>query len=384
MKKFFNLESLVTLRREVHKHAEIYFKEFETQRRIEKYLASLNISEDSIKKCASTGLVVDVRGEGPSSGNQKIVAFRADIDALPVSEDHSTLEYKSVTGNSHLCGHDGHIVCLLGGLALFLERRDKIPSDHILRLLFQPAEEFEGGAKKMVEEGALEGVNEVWGMHNLPIDPPNKIFAKAGVMSSGAEGVKVIIEGKGGHSSIKSELNDPILPLCEINVEANRVLEEDFKEINNKDLIFSLLRFTTSDAHNVIPNTATAEGLIRYYDKDAHRDFKEKFSKIIEDTCSKCCVKGSTEQLCHYPVIMNDPRLLEELKRITEVSEENCPMKASEDFSEFSNVVPGCFFFYAIGKKSGEWIHVKGYDFNDEVIEPASELWAKIMIDRLG
>ena len=382
MKKLYSLESLIALRREIHRHAETAFNEFETQKKIQEYLGSLSISESSIKKCASTGLVVDISGKGPASGNKRIIAFRAEMDALPVCEKESKLEYKSETDNSHLCGHDGHLACLLGGVSLFLEEIESVPSDRTLRLLFQPAEEFIGGAKRMVNEGALEGASEVWGMHNMPIDPPHKIFAKPGNMTSGSHALKVIVDGEGGHSSLKGILKDPILPLCKINLEANRVLNEEFKEVNNKDLIFSLLKFTTSGAYNVIPNSASANGSIRFYDSKLKEEFLNRLEKIVEEVCAKHGTKGRIESIHTYPIIVNNEKLFEELSRLTELSQDHCPIKASEDFSEFAKVVPGCFFIYSTGLASGE-IHKKGYDFNDEAIEPASKLWAKIMLDRL-
>lgn len=382
MKKIYNLESLIALRREIHRHAELFFNEFETQKKIQEYLRLLSVPESSIKKCASTGLVVDINGKGPASGDKRIIAFRAELDALPVCEKESKLEYKSETGSSHLCGHDGHMACLLGGVSLFLEEIESVPSDRTLRLLFQPAEEFQGGAKRMVNEGALEGASEVWGMHNMPIDPPHKIYAKVGSMTSGSNALKVVVEGEGGHSSLKGILKDPILPLCKINLEVERVLNEEFKEANNKDLIFSLLKFSTSGAYNVIPNSASAEGCLRFYDSKLKDEFLNRFEKIIEEICAKHGTKGRLEVLHSYPIIVNNEKLFGELSRLTEVGQDHCPSKASEDFSEFANVVPGCFFIYSSGLVSGE-IHKKGYNFNDEVIEPASKLWAKIMLDRL-
>ncbi len=179
----FDLSKLIKLRQEIHKYPEIYFKEVNTGIRIKTYLKSLNIPL-TIKQYAKTGFAVDINGLSNPSETPKIVAFRSDLDALEMFEENFDLEYRSKTKAAHMCGHDGHIVSLLGGIHKFIKQLPKIPQNHTIRLIFQPAEEYLGGAKKMVEEGVLEGVKEIWGLHNIPF-AKDKIYVKSDLMMYG-------------------------------------------------------------------------------------------------------------------------------------------------------------------------------------------------------
>lgn len=135
-------------------------------------LVGFGIDKKKIKKCAGTGLVVDIEGTGkPDKKAGKTInniAIRADIDGLPMKENNQSLPYKSQTEFAHMCGHDGHVAMLMAATEVFVKKRDKIPSNKTVRLLFQPAEEGPGGAEPMIKEGCLNGVDEVYGLHNVP------------------------------------------------------------------------------------------------------------------------------------------------------------------------------------------------------------------------
>ena len=159
-KSLYNLEDLVRFRQNMHQNAEIGFQEFQTQKNIIKYLKKLGINEKDIKKCAKTGLYVDIYGKSEiQAPTKKLIAFRADIDALETFEGNKDLEYRCTSKAAHLCGHDGHTACLLAFTAKYLERIDIIPKNLGIRLLFQPCEEGDGGAIVMIKEGVMEDVN---------------------------------------------------------------------------------------------------------------------------------------------------------------------------------------------------------------------------------
>ena len=242
--KLFDLQKLIEVRHHIHKHPESAFQEFETSKLIKNYLLNLEVNEKDIRHIAKTGLMVDIKGTGQfNSENQKIVAFRSDIDALEMIENNPTLEYRSTNNCAHMCGHDGHIACLLGGISLLLENLNSISSKNIARFLFQPAEESLSGAKQMIKEGCLEGVFEVWGLHNVPFDPPGKIIVKSGFIMSGVAIIHIKVKGKGGHSSLQLELNNPTIPACDLILEIEKILNEEFAEWNKRDLIVSFPAF---------------------------------------------------------------------------------------------------------------------------------------------
>lgn len=164
MKKLlYNLSDLIKFRQNMHKTAEIGFQEFQTQKNIIAYLKKLGLKDSEIHKLARTGLYVDLQGRAPSTTAKKLIAFRADIDALEFFEGNANLSYRSMKKAAHLCGHDGHTTCLLGFAAKFLEKIDEIPNNLGVRLLFQPNEEgtrgTEGGAFEMIRDGCLEDVD---------------------------------------------------------------------------------------------------------------------------------------------------------------------------------------------------------------------------------
>ena len=206
-----DLDRLVLFRRDVHQNAEIAFKEFETSKKIKDHLISYGIEESNIKPCAGTGLVVDIIGTGESTTDGiNTVALRADMDALPIPENNPTLPYKTTTPFAHMCGHDGHMATLLGAAEVMIKNRHKIPKDKRVRLLFQPAEEGPGGALPMIKEGCLEGVDEVYGYHNIPNFDEGDVRVIDGPIMAEVTVVKIKVIGKGGHGSVPHMLNDVI------------------------------------------------------------------------------------------------------------------------------------------------------------------------------
>lgn len=385
MKNIFQLEKLIKLRQHFHKFPEGSFLEFETSKRIKEELISMGVDDANIKTCAKTGWVVDIKGKKPTlNENQKIIAIRADMDALEMAENNPDLEYRSVTNHAHMCGHDGHMTLLLGGISLLLEVIEEMPANRTARFLFQPAEEKFGGAKFMVKEGCLEGVSEVWGLHNLPLDPPGQILVKSGPIMAAVSQDEIIVTGKGGHSSNKLILKDPVLPSCELIAKIESILETEFAQWNNKDLVFSVPKIITSTAPNVFPDQVQMEGTIRSFDDNVRDNFLKRVKEVIVEIEEKRKVKIDFRSIFAYPMVNNDAKLTKCLQDLFgNTSDVGLPLKASEDFSEFSNVVPGCFFMFSIGSQTGKGLHVNNYNFNDGMIETGARNWLKIIRNRL-
>lgn len=379
--KLFNITEIINLRHSIHKNAELAFKEYKTKETIKNYLTSKGIKASQIKNCAGTGMYIDINGSGPKRGKNKLISFRAEMDALKAKEKNN-LPYKSKTKASHLCGHDGHISALIGGILKFLDNSPTSPQNKKIRLIFQPSEEKHGGAKKMVSEGVLEGVEEIWGLHNVPENPVGKILCKSGVLCSGLVFVKIRVKGKGGHSSLKRELVDPVFPGCKIVVKMEEFLGTLGETVNNQAIIGSLLKIKTSSALNIIPEECVLEGTVRYFDCKLKNDYFDYLKNVIEEIEKEFKVEISLDLESNLPII-NDQGLVEQFKTIrSDLSENGLPKKFSEDFSEFSDKVKGCFFIYNIGNEKGG-LHQTDYDFNDECLLPMSELWADIMVNRL-
>jgi len=205
-----DVDALIQLRQHFHKFPEGHFKEVKTQAKLLETLTSFGIKD--IKKCAKTGLVADIHGTGKetAAGGIKCVAIRADIDGLFMPENNHDLPYRTTTEYAHMCGHDGHMVMLLAAAQVLAKHTDKIPKGKTVRLLFQPAEESPGGALPMVKEGCLEGVDEVYGLHNFPNFDEGDIRVCDGGFFAGIICVKITVKGQGGHGSSPHKIVDPI------------------------------------------------------------------------------------------------------------------------------------------------------------------------------
>ena len=245
-----DFERIIELRKDIHKHAEGGFKEFETQRKIKEKLIEFGLEEESIRSCAGTGLVVDIVGAGEESmeGEWSWVAFRADIDAIEMKEE-TGLEYCSKSEYAHMWGHDGHIAILLATAQFWIKHREKIPKNKTIRLLFQPAEEGPGGALPMIKEGWMEGVDEVYGFHNLSLGIEGSVTVCSGAFLSGDAKVNIEIIGQGGHGSEPAKSIDPITTAWHLHTAFHTIKS---RSLMNKDLsVFTIWKFESGSTYSV-------------------------------------------------------------------------------------------------------------------------------------
>ena len=391
--KLYKIEEVIGLRRELHRHAEPSFEEFETAKRIRAFLMKKGVTEECITDCYKPGFYVDIMGKGDEVEQAKTIAFRAEMDALIMKENNPDLPYASITNSAHMCGHDGHMAGLIGGIVKTLNNINNIPKNIRLRFIFQIAEETVSGAQKMALEGCLEGVSEVWGLHNIPSDPINAIYVKPGVLTAGSIILKLNIKGKGGHSSLKGQLKNPILARSQLNVWVEEMLLKDFKEENEKLFTVCFPGMNETKAYNVIPDECFLGGSIRFFDKEAARRVYCKIEECVKRVEEKYGVEidmsPSKEKLFLYdevdtgthPVI-NDEALTKALIDLVPTHyTDDLPKKFCEDFSEFANRVPGCFFLYATGN-NGKILHQDNYNFNEDCLDNIACLWSKIINDR--
>ncbi len=383
----YDLQSLTEFRQDIHKHPELAFKEFRTQSKIIEYLTKLGIPENNIRKVAQTGLLVDIIGTANPSGKPFCMALRADMDGLPIKEDNPHLNYQSVTEAAHMCGHDMHVTCLLGGASKVLEKLDQIPSDKKLRLMFQPAEEGAGGAEPMIREGAMEGVDEVYGFHNEPWDKPGKLYVMPGYVMARCTTIDITILGVGGHSTLVDQLNDPLQPAVDIHV-AMRKLIKDYKQKGHK-FVLCLSFIKTGNAHNAISETCLMRGILRTYNEDFCNEIKQKLRELIGEVVKGYDCKANIDIQSSYPAVFNSEKETENIIRVGKkvFGEENIstgklPLFGGEDFAYFSKEKPGTFFFLSSARSEKDVLHSNRFDANDELIPLASEMWLRLVEDR--
>ncbi len=369
------LGELRDIRHDIHQHPEMGFREVRTQKKVRAWLLQHGYQP---RDCAGTGLVADLHIPAKSA---RTIALRADLDGLPMQE-HTPLPYKSMhDGCAHKCGHDGHTTILMGVAAVLAQHRERLRCDKDtpnVRLLFQPSEEGINGSGglRMVEEGALAGVDEVYGLHNWPGYPKGEVRVCAGPVMAQVHSYELRIVGIGGHGSQPQLCRDPIV--------AGAYLVGALQTVVSRGLgyeggaVVSVGSFHAGEANNVIPGEAVLTGTIRSFRPEVTRCVLARVKEIVQGTASAFGVEVSLDVKVGYPVLVNDEACAALVQRVaTEVvgadkcSGQGLPMAGGEDFSYMTRAVKGAYFFLG-AQKLGEntpVCHHPDFDFDDDLIE---------------
>lgn len=388
------IDEAVKLRHHFHMHPEPSYEEFETAKHIRKVLVErVGVDPADIRTFAGTGMTVDVKGKGPAGDSSPLtLMLRADMDALRMEESNSELPYRSVNpGVAHMCGHDGHMASLLGAAIVLKAVIDRLPSTATVRLLFQPAEEGGAGAKKMVEEGALDGVDEVYGFHNWPMQPVGTVALKSGPVMAQAGMFFITLTGRGGHGSTPYDCIDPIPAGAAIVTALQTVVS---RNVAFSDCaVLSVCSFNSGTAHNVIPETCSISGTMRSLRTEVTDLLHERIDNIVRSTAMAFGVGVDIRIDRGYPPVVNHVEPTEVIRRVATriigadaVTDDGLPLLAGEDFSYFLNERPGCFYFvgsrFATGSTSIN--HSSTYNFNDESLPLAIKMWLGLLEERFG
>jgi len=371
------------LRRDIHRHPELGFEETRTQALCRAWLEDRGYAP---RVCAETGLVADLRPGAPGP----VIALRADLDCLPMHET-TDIEHRSIhAGKAHKCGHDGHTAILLGVAELLARHREAVPGN--VRLLFQPAEEGVrgGGAKVMLAEGALDGVAELYGLHNWPGFPKGQVHVRSGAMLAQVHELTLTITGKGGHASQPQLCRDPIVAGAHLVAALQTVVARGLGYQGGA--VLSITQFTAGTTHNVIAETALLRGTVRTFDPAVSERVMARLREVVAGTAASFGVKIELEVDEGYPVLLNDPRCAAAVARVAaaqlgaaRVSEQDLPCAGGEDFAYFAQAVPSAYFFVG-AQRAGEdtpVCHHPDFDFDDDLIPTGVGLFLGIVRDRL-
>jgi len=377
---------LRSIRHDIHQHPELGFEEVRTQALIRSWLEERGYSP---RVSAETGLVADLHPDRHGAG--PTIALRADIDCLPM-EELTDLPYRSVhSGRAHKCGHDGHTTILLGVADLLARRRDAIEGN--VRLLFQPAEEGirGGGAKVMVAEGALDGVDEVYGLHSWPGYPQGDLRVCAGPMMAQVHAFAITITGKGGHGSQPQLCRDPIIAGAHLVTALQTVVSRELGYEGGA--VVSVTAFLAGTTDNVIPGTARLLGTIRTFAPAVTERVLARVRGILDGVAATFGVGVELDLKTGYPVLLNDPRCAEAVTRVgrevlgsAKVSDTGLPMAGGEDFAYFAQHTPSAYFFLG-AQRPGEdtpVCHHPDFDFDDSLIPVGIKVFVGLVRDRLG
>ena len=364
-------QEFVGIRRHLHAHPELSYQEFETSKFIQSKLAEWNIPFNVI---ATTGVVGIIEGNNPSG---RIMALRADMDALPIKEENN-IEYRSVSdGVMHACGHDVHTTCLLGAAKIL--QQTKADWEGTVKLIFQPGEERNpGGASYMIRDGALENPRPqgIFGLHVHPgLDLGKLSFRKGRVMAS-ADEIFITIKSKGGHAAAPHLTADTILIASTLIVSLQQIISRNNNPISPSVLSICSIQggFTT----NVIPSQVKLMGTFRAMDEawryKAHELIKKQTIALVAAMGAEADVLIDVG----YPFVDNDPGLTENAWRLAETYhgkeqvEETELRMGAEDFGFYTHVVPGCF--YRLGVRNTEAgivhnVHTPLFNIDERAIE---------------
>lgn len=346
LEKLFNrLESiypeLVEIRRDFHMYPELSNTEVQTPKKIAAYLEELGLEVRT--KVGGRGVVATLRGGKPG----KTVALRADFDALPIHEETDVPFKSRVPGVMHACGHDLHTAALLGVAKVLSEHREEIPGT--VKFIHQFAEEVTpGGAEPMIKDGALDGVDVMYGAHVMSTEELGTVSVKEGYFSAAQDDFNITVYGRGGHGNQPHLTIDPLVTGSQLVVNLQQIVSRRVNPLQGAALTVG--SFHSGEGNNIIPDTAVIKGTVRTFDEEARTVIEEALKNVTQSTCAANGAGVDIEYIKDCPSIYNNP---EETKRVMEVakrlfSEQNVltdsPMMGSEDFAYYTKEVPSVYF----------------------------------------
>ena len=369
---------ITPIRRDIHRHPELMYEERRTAGLVAEKLKEWGVDE-VVTGLGQTGVVGVIKGKGQGSG--KVIAMRADMDALPIHEE-TNLEHRStVPGKMHACGHDGHTAMLLGAARYLTQTRD---FDGTAVLIFQPAEEGGAGAKAMIDDGLISrfGIQEVYGMHNKPGVPVGKFEIAKGPAMAAADRIHIKIEGLGGHAAAPHRVNDPIVASCALVSALQTVASRNADPLES--IVVSVTALNAGEAFNVIPQTAEIKGSVRTLTPQTRELAQKRITEIVDGVMKAFGMKYELEYHLGYPVTFNHhgqtdfvTSVAKEVFGSDAITTDVPPTMGSEDFSFMLEERPGAFINIGNGDSAG--LHHPAYEFNDKAIPVGVNYWASLI-----
>jgi hippurate hydrolase len=369
---------IVAWRHDLHEHPELLYEVHRTAATVAEKLRAFGVDEVTTG-VGRTGVVGVIRGRKMGSG--KVIALRADMDALPIAEKTGKPYSSTVPGMMHACGHDGHTAMLLGAARYLAETRN---FDGTAIVIFQPAEEGGGGGKAMIKDGLMERwpIQEVYGMHNLPGLAVGRFGMRAGPIMASTDEFTITISGRDGHAARPHTAIDPIVVGAGLVNALQTIVSRNVDPLDAA--VVSVTRFHAGNAYNVIPETAEVAGTVRCLRADV-RDLAER--RIGEISKAIAAAHGASVSVFYdrnYPITVNDANAVAfaagiagQVAGASNVATDSPPLLAGEDFAYMLEKRRGAYIFIGNGDSAG--LHNASYDFNDEIIPLGCSYWARLV-----
>ncbi len=369
------------LRRDIHQHPEIGFQEFRTSDLVAERLERWGYAVT--RGLGGTGVVGQLkRGTGA-----RRLGLRADMDALPIHETTGLPYASSHAGLMHACGHDGHTAMLLAAAE---HLASSATFDGTLNLIFQPAEESLGGARKMMEDGLFERFpcDAIFAMHNMPGFRQGQLLLREGATMASSENIVVHIEGQGGHGAMPHLSADPVVAGAAIVMGLQTIVSRNVAPLQMA--VITVGAFQSGVANNVIPQSATLKLSVRALDRGVRELLRRRIVELVQAQATSFGVQARVEFLPGYPVLVNTPAETEIAREVAValVGEDNVvrqtePLTGSEDFAYMLEAVPGSYLFIGNGDAANGghgacMVHNSNYDFEDRNIPIGAAFWVQL------
>mgnify|MGYP001101040786 CR=1 FL=1 len=365
---------LTDIRRDLHAHPELGFEEVRTSGIVGDLLESWGI--ETHRGIGKTGVVGVIEGAKPG----RTIGLRADMDALPIHEE-TNLAYSSTNpGVMHACGHDGHTTMLLGAARYLAETRDFAGK---IILIFQPAEEGLGGARAMLADGLFDRFpcDEVYGLHNWPGAPQNRVAVKPGIAMAGADFFDIKVIGRGSHGARPQDSRDPILAASALVQALQSIVSRNLDP--NDPAVVSVTQIHSGSAYNVIPGDAMVSGTARMFSNEIRAHIRTRIHEIAQGVAATHGVQVEVDIRDIFTPLINNAPLSEAFADVARavVGEENVllggrPVTGSEDFADMLNTIPGAYF--TIGHEGTAALHNPGFTFDDNILPLGATLLARL------
>ena len=377
---------MISWRHQIHQNPEIAYEEEKTAEFVAKKLEDFGIVVH--RGLGKTGVVGVIDGHGEAECKHRAIGLRADMDALPMTEQ-TNLPYASKNLNAmHACGHDGHTTMLLGAAKYLAEHR---PFKGTVFCIFQPAEEGgNAGARAMIDDGLFDRfrMDSVWGMHNWPGLETGRAVAHIGPAMAGADIFTLTIEGSGGHAAMPHQTHDPIVAAGMITVALQTLVSRQLDPFDQA--VISLTKLNAGSAYNVIPDKATIGGTLRTMRSDTRQEMREKIETVAKTTAKVAGCEVTMEFRPGYPPTVNHEKdavfarkIIAEVLGPEGVETEISPAMGAEDFSYMLQQKEGAYIWLGAGRDHQN-LHSPLYDFNDDILPVGASLWVRMVEAKLA
>lgn len=348
-------EEIVAIRRDLHMHPETGFDVHRTAGIVSAELKKLGLRVQT--GVGQSGVIADLIVPGA----QRRIALRADMDALPMQEMGNPPYKSTVPGKAHMCGHDGHTAMLIGAARVIVAQKAQLQA-HV-RFIFQPNEEnFPGGAPAMIADGALADVDEIYGLHVWPYHPTGHYGICEGPALAQPDVFEIKIQGRGGHAAIPHKAIDPIVIGCQVVNALQTIVARNVDPLDAA--VVTVTQFHAGTTHNVIPEEVALVGTVRTYKKDVQQFVRQQIDRILAGITSSYGASYHLEYEEGYPVTFNHAaaaafarEVSGEIQGSEYVHYPDTPVMGGEDFSYYTEQIPGCFVFLGIRNEEKGIIH---------------------------